>query len=582
MPADWINFVTNVANKLDGQTIQASYDTPSTGNVDDFSTYLSQQYLNAIVGKAQSPYGNTHQKGKEEILITSFSEAFKKLESEASPTFEEKQKDPRYADLKSEPVEQKLDEEADKFDLDFLKWTEDNGSTISDLVYSSFFSQFPNYPENEELLTTEIARRIINRFDGTSDYLQWIYSLKLQQDDLSDLSSKVYDKIIQLTQGLDQEEIKVGDEVQALSFYPLLPNGTENFSSRSKSGDLVRGKISSIRTVRGITGENSTIYKVLTVTPKGTFERTVDAKTIQKKLDVLDFLNVRDLNLSRKVLQESNSADPQRIPEYVTPQFITKFTYDPEVDKNLFSRILYTAGATRNQPGSSQSSGGRTTLLELQQQVDTSLNIQNVLYSQQIGSFLGGDLGDLSVDGSFILNSDYLASNEGFVQKQKIKTLFSEITLKKINSYNSEVGRYFALRRRYVDFLIDKSRKNQDEINPNDPYEIMADGVIKYWISCLEQPLSSSPPVPPCTILPPSNGIYVGIYYGSAKDLANDLRRAFNDGKNFKAQKTGRIVANSLASSFQKHLLQLKFVYNGGIPTPGGPVPMIGFIPAVF
>jgi len=29
-------------------------------------------------------------------------------------------------------------------------------------------------------------------------------------------------------------------------------------------------------------------------------------------------------------------------------------------------------------------------------------------------------------------------------------------------------------------------------------------------------------------------------------------------------------------------MLEFKLIYNGGITTPGGPVPMIGFVPVVF
>jgi hypothetical protein len=583
MPADWTTFISNVSNKLDGQTIQASYD-PELGDVDDFATYLAQQYTTATVGKAQSPYGNTHQQGSQEILKGSFSKAFKMLETEKTPTLEDKQKDPKYQDLRQEPTPQKLDEELDKFDLEFLAWTEANATTIPDFVYSSFFSQFPNFPATEDQQATEVARRIINRFDGTSDYLQWIYSLKLQQDQLAGFATKVYDKIIELTQGIGQTEIKVGDEVQAVVLYDLLPNGTENTSARSKSGELVRGKIVSITQSRNFSGAGSLIYRVSVQTPKGTVQRIVDPNTIQKKLTVSDFLNVRDLNLSRKILQETNSSDPTRIPSFVTAQFITRFTYDPQFDTNLFSKILYEAGASKTVPN--QFGTGNTQIRLTRGEIDTQVNAaslsENVLYSGSLQSFLNGNTGNIKTENSFILSSDYLRSNDQYTKRELIKGLIDRITGYKITKYNSESTSYLALKQRYINFLIEKERKTGDTLNENDPYQIMADGVIRYWQSCLAQPLSASPPVPPCTILPPNNGFYVGIYYGSIKTLSDNLRRAFNDGKSFKNQKTGKIVASSLAFSFQKHLLELKFLYNGGVPTPGGPAPMIGFVPLVF
>lgn len=585
MPADWTTFITNVSNKLDGQTIQASYD-PQGANVDDFATFLAQQYTNATVGKAQSPYGNTHQKGTEEILSGSFAKAFKMLETEKTPTLEEKQKDPKYQDLKQEPTPQKLDEELDKFDLDFLTWTEANSTTIPDFVYSSFFSQFPDFPATEDQQVIEVARRIINRFDGTSDYLQWIYSLKLQQDELSGFATKVYNKIIELTKGIGQSELKVGDEVQAVVLYDLLPNGTENTSTRSKSGELVRGKIISITQSRNIPGSSasSLTYRVSVQTSKGTVQRIVDPNTIQKKLTVSDFLNVRDVNLSRKILQETNTSDPTRIPSFVTAQFITRFTYDPQFDRNLFSKILFAAGATKsvtNQFGT-RTINERVSESELQTQVNRANLAENILYSGSIQNFLDGNIGNLNISSTFILNPDFLRLNGEYTRREQIRGLIDRITGSKITKYNSEITAYLALKQRYINFLIEKERKVGDVLDQNDPYQIMADGVIRYWQSCLTQPLSASPPVPPCTILPPSNGFYVGVYYGSTKTLSDNLRRAFNDGKNFKDQKTGKIVASSLAFSFQKHLLELKFLYNGGVPTPGGPAPMIGFVPLVF
>lgn len=583
MPADWTTFISNVSNKLDGQTIQASYD-PELGDVDDFASFLAGQYTTATVGKAQSPYGNTHQQGSQEILKGSFAKAFKMLETEKTPTLEEKQKDPKFQDLKQEPTPQKLDEELDKFDLDFLAWTEANSTTISDFVYSSFFSQFPDFPATEDQQATEVARRIINRFDGTSDYLQWIYSLKLQQDQLAGFATKVYNKIIELTQGIGKTEIKVGDEVQAVVLYDLLPNGTENTSVRSKSGELVRGKVISITQSRNILGRTSLVYRVSVKTAKGTIQRIVDPNTIQKKLNVSDFLNVRDLNLSRKILQETNTSDPTRIPSFVTAQFITRFTYDPQYDTNLFSKILYAAGASKTVPN--QFGTGNTQTRLTQREIDTQVNAaalsENVLYSGALQSFLNGNTGNIKTESSFILSSDYLKSNDQYTKRELIKGLIDRITGYKITKYNSEITSYLALKQRYINFLIEKERKTGDTLNENDPYQIMADGVIRYWQSCLAQPLSASPPVPPCTILPPSNGFYVGLYYGSTKTLSDNLRRAFNDGKNFKNQKTGKIVASSLAFSFQKHLLELKFLYNGGVPTPGGPAPMIGFVPLVF
>ena len=68
--------------------------------------------------------------------------------------------------------------------------------------------------------------------------------------------------------------------------------------------------------------------------------------------------------------------------------------------------------------------------------------------------------------------------------------------------------------------------------------------------------------------------------------LANDLRRAWNNGKIFEVQPANpiasKLVAAAVAVSFAKHLALLKFLYLGCITTPAGPVPMFGFVPVTF
>ena len=68
--------------------------------------------------------------------------------------------------------------------------------------------------------------------------------------------------------------------------------------------------------------------------------------------------------------------------------------------------------------------------------------------------------------------------------------------------------------------------------------------------------------------------------------LADDLRRAWNNGKIFEVQPANpvasKLVASAVAVSFAKHLALLKFLYLGGITTPAGPVPMVGFVPIAF
>jgi len=425
MPANWSSFITNVSNKLSGQSIQGSYD-PQGKDVDDFATFLANQYVLAISGKAQTPFGNLHQKGNAELLKTAFTKSFKLLEKEKSPTLADKIKDPKYEDLKEPIPTVNTDEYLDKFDLEFLAWAELNGATIPDFTYSLFFSQFPNFPTTRSQQVLEIARRIAQKYDVTSDYTQWIDSLKLD---------------------------------------PSYPDWTTEISNKA---------LEIINTI-GTSGS--------------------------KKIE--DFRNLANVNISKELFQEEHINDPARIPDYMVRDFIIKFTYDKKYNSSTY-----------------------------QQSIGNSLALTNVA---------------------------------------------------KAAAYDEEAKRFVELKQRYIQELADAEKRSSEKDNANDPYYIMASGVLAYWASTLQQPFSPAPPVPPCIITAPLGGFYIPLYYGSRKRLADYLRRAFNTGKTIPERRiSSTAVATALAFSFATNMLEFKLIYNGGIPTTVGPVPMIGFVPIVF
>jgi len=484
MPANWASFITNVGSKLSGQSIQGSYD-PSGNDVDDFATFLANQYVLAVAGKAQTPFGNLHQKGNTQLLTTAFSQAFKLLENEQSPTLEEKMKSPEYADLEEPLPVVNTDEYLDKFDLDFLAWAELNGESIPDFTYSIFFSQFPNFPSTKEQQILEIARRIVNKYDGTSGYIQWIYTLRLDPDYPS-FSKEVSDKALELIKGLG-------------------------------------------------TSEN-------------------------KKIE--DFKNLRNIQITKELFQEEHATDPERIPDYMVKDFIIKFTYDPRSQSDIF-KIL---------------TGNKT---EKNKIIDNNLSVDKILKNSNLDKLFSDDFSGLGLGNS--LNS--LKSSDG-LEKIALSLKFSDIKLSKSLAYDYEASRFRDLKQRYIQELADKEKREAESDNKNDPYYIMATGVLAYWASTLQQPFSSLPPVPPCLLSAPLGGFFVPIYYGSRKRLADYLRRAFNTGKRFKTPLEKPIsatsVATALAFSFASNMLEFKLIYNGGVPTSGPPAPMIGFVPIVF
>ena len=141
---------------------------------------------------------------------------------------------------------------------------------------------------------------------------------------------------------------------------------------------------------------------------------------------------------------------------------------------------------------------------------------------------------------------------------------------------------YMFTRQKLLDALEEQA---EDEEPSDDPYEVIAQATIDYWKSAGIQPLKSMPAAPPAIVSSPLGGKYIGVYYGDMKTLAEDIRKALNSGKAFKepSQKTlaATTIATNLSVGYAKHLLMLKFIYLGGIPTPVGPVPMVGFVPFV-
>lgn len=412
MPADWTTFIREVSDKLASQSI---------GGNAELADFISTQYCKATVGKAQSPFGNTHKTGRREILTLAFKKGFDELEKNPGPTFEEKEKDPKYADLDEKlPAAPALDFDQER---EFLKWAKENPTKAPDFIFFQFFEIGTPYPKTKNEAAPYIAKRILLFDDGSSKFKLWLNELNLGfEKDLGKLVQKEYEK---LTSGLSETQ------------------------KRTKRNQLT---------------------------------------------------------LSKKIFQLPYNPDQKDIPSYLTQKFIVKFTFVPNFD--------------------------------------------------------------IVVD-PIQIEEDY---------RKKIRLYGSGL--------DGEFKKYLDTLQVWSDSLAAESESNEKEGSGTDPYEIMAKGVLDYWKSTLQSPLSSSPPVPPCVILAPGLGLYVPISYGNQNRLASYLRRSWNTGKALKFPGTekvsSKLVATALAFSFAMHLLELKFLYRGGIPTIGGPAPMIGFVPFVF
>lgn len=565
MPANWTSFISSVSAKFQSQGIRDS---------DDLADFLTKQYVSATVGKAQSPFGNLHQKGNDSIMKSAFSKAFKMLENERVPSFEDKSEDPQYADLEESLPETDAEGAAAQVELDFRDWAEANKETIPPFRYSQFFSQFPGFPRDRKQVVREIARKLIFQFSiyPDSSYIQWVYSLRYGS--YSDWGREVLAEIVKIIKQETTSDFRVGEEVQGFAKFEnsviftgrgassriasTLENTDIDNVAKLQSGNvLLRGKVVSVTQPKG---SGSPTYKIsyYDKVAKKYLVKELRPGSIQKRIRFEDFARtLEDVNITNRIFQEQKISNPNKIPDYMSRSFIIKFSYSPASDKNFVYRAFKSSNL--NIPTS---------------EIDDIFSASDV-YSLSIINLLSANFGFFSNNIASAFNS--FGSNFN---------LLNDVRNRKISEYNAEEERYRKLKIRWIEEIANEARKNEDPDKPEDPYYIMAKGVIDYWKSTLDQPLSPNPPVPPAVILPPLGGKYVPIYYGSQANLANYLRRAFNSGKRFKSAPeipiASRIVATAIAFSFAMHLLELKFIYRGGIPTTGSPAPMIGFVPLVF
>jgi hypothetical protein len=154
----------------------------------------------------------------------------------------------------------------------------------------------------------------------------------------------------------------------------------------------------------------------------------------------------------------------------------------------------------------------------------------------------------------------------------------------KLAKYDIEKVRYRNLKIRHINQIAEDNKKAGNACGADDAYCVMSKCILDYWKSTAAQPFATSPPILPCLI--PQPGSYIPIYYGDEAKLGADLRRAWNTGKRFKIEPTlktaTKAVATAVAVACSKHLLDLKFIYNGKIPVGTSTAPMIGFSPLAF
>jgi len=584
MAADWGTFITNVSDKLTSQSI---------GSYEEMADFLRKEYISATVGKAASPYNETHIKGKDDIMFNGFKKGFKILYENGDLTFEEKKTSPEYADLDVQPPVIDVSGAADQVDLDFRDWAEENKETIPPFVYSQFFSQYPNFPADKKQAVTEIARKILHQFDGSGSYLQWMYSLRTGS--YSDWGNLIMDEVINLLKIETSRPLQPGDVVRGYAKYRdktetynylssdafNKTSGDINIDNTDEKSDTYKGRLSRSDNdgywkgdiidgrVLSVTSSPAGVQKIMVSYFNKKYNRNfikeLMPSTVNRKISIKEISdNLPSVNITYQLLQDQHLSNPNKIPDYLTANFITHFTYSK-----------YDGGYLR-------------AMLKEQNYSDTLIN-QTELEFDDNYQYADEIVGLFSKNSKkSIFSSSYSNTFNNFFGGNtfNLRWIKARHDFNKINEYSQEEERYRELKIRWINEIAEAARKNEDPDKPEDAYNVMAKGVIDYWKSCAQKPLTNEPGAPPALFSPPQGGLYVPIYYGSQTMLGNNIKRSFNTGKKFnkpyEKSVAAKMVASALAYSFSMHLLELKFIYRGGIPGPNGPIPMIGFVPLVY
>ena len=182
-------------------------------------------------------------------------------------------------------------------------------------------------------------------------------------------------------------------------------------------------------------------------------------------------------------------------------------------------------------------------------------------------------------------NSEYVLETSS--DQNKLNDLFSKrgsgTRPVKEAAYKLEKEVYNSLLQEYIKTIEEESKKedlkNKEE---KDPYDDMAKAIVAFWLGSGPLVFSSLPAVLPST--EPVPGTFSIVFPGNPKTLADGIRRAFNlgiqpeFGQDPDGSKTSKAISTALAITFAKHLLTLKFIYNG---TTSG-TPTLGLVPFVF
>lgn len=570
----------------------------------DFGVAIAQDYLNAVKNAAQTPVGAFHINNPvaEEFLKNGYGLVFERMLKEGDlPLMDQKDADgniismgkeshPDYADLLCpEPVEppDPIEEEKKRIKK-FNKFIEDHKNDPKyDLRKFKFFEFhcLDGNESNDDIIAI-FANRILQKFDTISKkddqfkYLRWATSLGKQN--YKDLTT--------------YETASANYSWRQRFPYPNVRSEVQNdIQNAGYNWEIIVDGVS--RVVKEAMDTVFPAYEVVEKDWRGDIIKTYV-----------------ELDLYKRVSRGRKAATPMPKPSSSEEELCSLDPYKIQVSYNR-EKGTYQAIGDDGQP--------KTEIVESKRPKILTDNVvtfftydgdaQRAFYTYATDYVEDGEETNVIIDNYKIIwwdkDSSYVnlkyVKNEYENKWSKIPPAVSSIS-PDASDPEAALNQFLAIDPKtggtlfkFQYYQTEKAKQEAEECDANependipyswpggDPYEELAQITITYWYMCIVKPFQPLTSMPPALIPPPLTGIYIPIYYGGKKRLANNLRRAWNTGKTFSQlpapQPPAFAVATALSFAYAMHMLEFKLIYLGGIPTPIGPVPMVGFVPVVF
>tara|TARA_B110000879_G_scaffold212569_1_gene309456 strand:- start:16878 stop:18620 length:1743 start_codon:yes stop_codon:yes gene_type:complete len=580
MPALWPQFIANVSNNIMGQGYKDPGSIPPRDNIDsknlnfqtpvyiplvtpsgrrDFGEMVANEYIAAVKSMAMTHVGavHTNNPAAEQILIKGYGEAFERLYRHHDLDLQDtkdkdgnivkmgKESHPSYADFCPDPIEAPDPiEEQKKQDKKFDAFVHEKKSDTYWDLYKFRFFQFPclTGEETQDELEKIFASRLLQQFENiTNKNTKWEFYMWV-----ACLGSQNY-----------SNSSGFGGNWSGLPWPNINDKARSDISSAGYNWQHLADNVSTlcvdaIHEVHPEEEENTWNFfntahlrKRIQKDPTGsiTLPHELDCPLNQWKIQVAyDF-------------EHDPPEYPSGKPKILTSNVIAMFSWYPGLKSGNFS--ANSEGVITNAPKFTKSKNWVKSKFENTEWKDNWRKVPESKLRQ--------------------------AGNSQNPQESLLEiNPKSGGTIFKFQMWQ-------ALKEKEAADLCDEKEPDADlpfSFAEGDPYLEMGAITISYWYACLVKPFAPTTSAPPALIPPPLTGIYIPIYYGSAKRLGNNLRKAWNTGKSFSIlpapQPPALAVATAVAACYALHLLEFKLLYLGGIPTPVGPVPMVGFVPVVF